>query len=128
MNKAIAQRNRTRTADIYCAGHFHQVFDGGNFVQNGSMIGYNAFAMAIKAAYEPPAQVMFAISPALRQISVPYHKIRRLIRNGPYGFRPNFWVMSQDDATTIGICLIARVPASSPLRRRFSIPSRATLH
>lgn len=61
MNKAIAGWNRSRPADIYCAGHFHQVFDGGNFVQNGSMIGYNAFALAIKAPYEEPAQVIFAI-------------------------------------------------------------------
>ena len=33
----------------------------GNFVVNGSMIGYNAFAVAIKAAYEPPSQVLFAV-------------------------------------------------------------------
>lgn len=61
MNKKIAAWNRTRPADIYCAGHFHQVFDGGNFIQNGSMIGYNAFALSIGASYEEPAQVMFAI-------------------------------------------------------------------
>lgn len=61
MNKAIAQWNRSQRADIYCCGHFHQVFDGGQFVVNGSMIGYNAFAVAIKAAYERPAQVMFAV-------------------------------------------------------------------
>lgn len=30
MNKAVAQWNRTRVADIYCCGHFHQVFDGGS--------------------------------------------------------------------------------------------------
>jgi hypothetical protein len=60
MMKAIAQWNRGRSADIYCCGQFHQVFDGCNFVVNGSMIGYNAFALAIKAAYERPAQLMFA--------------------------------------------------------------------
>ena len=61
LNKAIAQWNRARTADIDCLGHFHQVFDGGNFVVNGSVIGYSPFAIAIKAAYEPPAQVLFAV-------------------------------------------------------------------
>jgi hypothetical protein len=61
MNKAIAQWNRSQRADIYCCGHFHSVFDGGQFVVNGSMIGYNAFAVAIKAAYERPAQIIFAI-------------------------------------------------------------------
>ena len=61
MNKAIAQWNRSRAADIYCCGHFDSVFDGGNFVVNGSMIGYSPFAVAIKATYEPAAQVMVAI-------------------------------------------------------------------
>lgn len=61
MNKAIAQWNRSQAADIYCCGHFHQAFDGGNFIVNGSMIGYNAFALAIKAAFERPSQIMFGI-------------------------------------------------------------------
>jgi hypothetical protein len=70
MNKAIAQWNRARAADIYCCGHFHQVFDGGSFVVNGSMIGYNAFAIAIKAAFERPAQILFAIHSKLGKYMV----------------------------------------------------------
>lgn len=35
---------------------FHQLLDGGNFLVNGSMIGYNAFALSIKASAERPAQ------------------------------------------------------------------------
>lgn len=61
MNKAIAQWNRNKHADIYVCGHFHQVFDGGNFIVNGSQIGFNPFAVAIKAAYERPAQVVFGV-------------------------------------------------------------------
>jgi len=61
VNKAIAQWNRTRRADIDVFGHFHQAYDGGNFIANGSMIGYNAYAIAIKASYERPAQIMFGI-------------------------------------------------------------------
>lgn len=61
MNKAIAQWNRNKRADIYVCGHFHQVFDGGNFVVNGSQIGFNPYAVAIKAAYERPAQVLFGV-------------------------------------------------------------------
>lgn len=61
VNKAIAQWNKLRWADLDCFGHFHQMFDGGNFIANGSMIGYNAFALSIKAGFEKPAQTFFLI-------------------------------------------------------------------
>jgi hypothetical protein len=59
VNKAIAQWNKARHADLDVFGHFHQQRDGGNFVVNGSLIGYNAFAMSIKADYEQPKQALF---------------------------------------------------------------------
>jgi hypothetical protein len=40
-NKAIAQWNKGRHADLDVFGHFHQLRDGGNFICNGSLIGYN---------------------------------------------------------------------------------------
>jgi hypothetical protein len=58
-NKAIAQWNKARHADLDVFGHFHQLRDGGNFLVNGSLIGYNAFALSIKADYEPPKQLLF---------------------------------------------------------------------
>lgn len=58
-NKAIAQWNKARRADLDVFGHFHQLRDGGNFICNGSQIGYNAFALSIKADYEPPKQALF---------------------------------------------------------------------
>ncbi len=61
VNKAIAQWNKARHADLDCFGHFHQSKDGGNFVCNGSLIGYNAFALAIKADYEKPKQTLFLL-------------------------------------------------------------------
>ena len=61
VNKAIAQWNKLRWADIDCFGHFHQRFDGGNFLANGSLIGYNAFALAIKAGFEKPSQQFFLV-------------------------------------------------------------------
>jgi hypothetical protein len=61
MNKAIAQWDRGRKADLSLCGHFHQIFDGNNFITNGSLIGFNAYAINIKAAFEPPAQVYFGI-------------------------------------------------------------------
>lgn len=60
-NKAIAQWNKGRHADLDVFGHFHQLRDGGNFICNGSLIGYNAFALSIKADYEPPKQAFFLV-------------------------------------------------------------------
>lgn len=59
--KAIAQWNKAKRADLDCFGHFHQTKDGGNFLCNGSLVGYNAFALSIKADYEPPRQTLFLI-------------------------------------------------------------------
>jgi len=57
--RAISQWNKGRHADLDVFGHFHQTKDGGNFLCNGSLIGYNAFALAIKADYEKPRQTLF---------------------------------------------------------------------
>ena len=61
VNKAIAQWNKTEWADIDCFGHWHTRFDGGNFIANGSSIGFNAFAVGIKASFEKPSQTLFLI-------------------------------------------------------------------
>lgn len=59
--KAISQWQKIKHADLDCFGHFHQFFDGGNFICNGSLIGYNAFAIFIKGDYEKPRQAFFLI-------------------------------------------------------------------
>lgn len=59
VNKAIAQWNKARRADLDVFGHFHQARDGGNFICNGSSIGYNAYALSIKADFETPRQQLF---------------------------------------------------------------------
>lgn len=61
-NKAIAQWNKAGWADLDVFGHFHQFFDGGNFLANGSLIGYNPYAVAIKGSYEKPCQAFFLIN------------------------------------------------------------------
>jgi len=61
LNKAIAQWQKMRRADLYVQGHLHQFIDGGNFIINGSIIGYNAFALSIKASPEPPTQTFFLV-------------------------------------------------------------------
>lgn len=62
IRKAISQWNKARHADLTVMGHFHQMIDGGEFMTNGSLIGYNAFADFIKADYERPKQAFFLIS------------------------------------------------------------------
>ena len=67
VNKAIAQWNKaTRAVDLDVFGHFHQYIDAGNFVANGSLIGYNAYAVAIKADFEQPQQAFFLVSKKYR--------------------------------------------------------------
>jgi len=59
--KAISQWNKSMRADWDFFGHFHQLKDGGNFISNGSLIGYNAYAIRIKADYEKPKQAFVII-------------------------------------------------------------------
>jgi hypothetical protein len=62
MNKAIAQWDKAHRADISVCGHWHTLKDGGNFIVNGSMIGYNAYALSVvKADFEQPRQAFFLI-------------------------------------------------------------------
>jgi len=60
-NKAIAQWSKARKADYDVFGHFHQSHMTGTFIANGSLVGYNGFALAIKAEYEQPSQTLFLI-------------------------------------------------------------------
>jgi hypothetical protein len=60
--KAIAAWNQAERADLDVFGHFHQLINYGNFVANGSLIGYNDFAVRIKAAFEQPQQAFFLVN------------------------------------------------------------------
>ena len=63
LNKAIAQWNKGRVATLDVIGHWHQYMPArqGGCVVNGSLIGYNGFALRIKAGYEDPTQAFFLI-------------------------------------------------------------------
>jgi len=61
LNKAVAQWNIGRRANLDVLGHYHTFMDGGNWVANGSLVGYNAYALSIKASPEPPRQAFFLI-------------------------------------------------------------------
>jgi hypothetical protein len=60
--KAIMQWNKAKKADYDIMGHFHQSRNGGNFICNGSLIGYNAFSVFITAEYEKPKQKFFMLA------------------------------------------------------------------
>ena len=62
MKKAIAMWDRVHPAALTIFGHYHQRIDMQNAIGNGSLIGYNAFAQAMKCEYETPAQQFFLIS------------------------------------------------------------------
>lgn len=70
VNKAINQWNKVKRADLDVFGHFHQLRDGGNFICNGSVIGWNEYANHIKADYETPKQAFFLIDHARRMKTI----------------------------------------------------------
>jgi hypothetical protein len=56
-NKSIDKWNQGVWADLDVFGHYHTLFDGRNFLSNGSQVGYNGFAAyVVKAPYQPPMQ------------------------------------------------------------------------
>lgn len=59
--KAISQWDKSKKADITCFGHFHSTKDGGNFLCNGSLVGYDEYALSIKADFEDPKQTFFLV-------------------------------------------------------------------
>lgn len=61
IRKAIDSWNLSIHAHLTCMGHWHQVTDARDFVVNGSLIGYTAYAQAIKARFEPAAQAFFLL-------------------------------------------------------------------
>lgn len=69
LRKAVAQWNRSGPVDLDCIGHFHQLSYGGNFIVNGSLIGYGPFALSIKADFERPKQAFFLVNHRRREVT-----------------------------------------------------------
>ena len=61
INKAVNEWNKIDRVDLDCLGHFHQALDGGNFIVNGSLIGFSPYAISIKASPEEPQQMFVGI-------------------------------------------------------------------
>lgn len=63
MEKAISAWNKGRETAPYLDvfGHHHTAMQNPRFIANGSLIGYGAFSLAIKAGFEPPQQTFFLL-------------------------------------------------------------------
>ena len=61
IRRGIMQLNKSKWADLTILGHFHQSKNEQDFVVNGSLIGWNAFAEFIKADFEEPQQTFFVM-------------------------------------------------------------------
>lgn len=48
-------------AELTVLGHFHTLQDFGSAIVNGSLIGYNEYALSKSFAYEPPQQGFFVV-------------------------------------------------------------------
>lgn len=74
LNKAIAAWDATTRADLTCLGHWHQFSwsRSGRYVSNGSVIGHSAYAVRIKANYEPPCQAAFVVDHGRREVTKAY--------------------------------------------------------
>lgn len=62
INKALARWDIGKQADLTLLGHFHQFFDGGRFLINGSLIGTTAYSLSF--GHEPPRQAFFLVTHA----------------------------------------------------------------
>lgn len=61
LNRRRYQWNTARRADIDVLGHLHQYTATKRFVVNGSVVGYNSYAVSIGAEYERPMQAYFLL-------------------------------------------------------------------
>jgi hypothetical protein len=61
VEKAIASWNKGIQADLDIFGHWHQSQQSPKWICNGSLIGHNAYSIAIKAPFEPPSQTYFLL-------------------------------------------------------------------
>lgn len=68
--KKIAEWDKAIPADLNLLCHWHQEQKFGKVIVNGSLIGYNAFALANGFEYEPPKQQFFLINGQHQRVSI----------------------------------------------------------
>jgi len=62
VNKAISQWNKSKRADWDVFGHWHQPGSCGRWTACNCLVGFNAHAVAIKADFYPPSQMLLVVS------------------------------------------------------------------
>jgi hypothetical protein len=74
LNKAISAWDVNHRAHLTCIGHWHQFSwsRSGRYVTNGSVIGHSAYAVRIKATYEPPCQAAFIVDHGRNEVTRAY--------------------------------------------------------
>lgn len=63
LKRAIGRLSQRRKASCWCLGHVHQFMQDWNFAVNGSLIGYDPFAMSVNAEWQPPVQTFMIVGP-----------------------------------------------------------------
>lgn len=72
VEKAISSWNKAIPAHLDVFGHWHQSQQNPKWISNASLIGHNAYAISIKAGFEPPTQTFFLMDKARgRTITAP---------------------------------------------------------
>lgn len=61
LNRAILRWTSVENCNLTVLGHFHQYSSGPKTVVNGSLVGYNEYALHGSYEYEPPQQGFFVI-------------------------------------------------------------------
>ena len=69
LNKALTSWDTIRPSNLDCFGHWHNYLPGRRAIGNGSMIGYGAYSVKVKAKFEQPQQA-FALIDAKRGVTV----------------------------------------------------------
>ena len=59
--KSIAQWDKAKRADLDIFGHWHTMIYHRKFIASGCLIGYNAYALRIKADFAEPSQTFAVI-------------------------------------------------------------------
>lgn len=68
VNKAIAQWNKSTPVHYDVFGHWHQYLDHWNWTSCGCLVGYDPFALSIKAEYQEPTQTFLVFDSERRKV------------------------------------------------------------
>jgi len=68
VNKAIGQWNKSTKCDYDVFAHWHQYLDHWNWTSSGCLVGYDPFALSIKAEFQEPTQTFLVFDSERRKV------------------------------------------------------------